>query len=220
MSILPPTEDDILDETGVAWREAPGYDAYLISFLGRVRSFSDDRFPDGRLVATRGRRMLALASDGKRTTKSVAQLVMLAWHTSAPSGNFTAGHLNGDRSDNRAVNLFWESRSAQNLRANRASHRECPRGHSYSGPNLAINRKGSACCRTCRRAHWWASKFRQQLRAVPFDGRLRSPITTEVVLFLAPDGRFPSGPPPLSEVRIAAARLQAQIDRDAKRLIR
>lgn len=220
MSILPPTEDDALDETGLAWREAPGYEVYLVSFLGHIRSFNDDRFPDGKLVATRGNRVLVTTSAATRVTKSVAQLVAAAWHTPAPGPNFTVGHVNGNKLDNRAVNLFWESRSAQNLRANRGLCEACPRGHSYSGDNLFINSKGASCCRICRRAHWWASKFRRQLRTVPFDGRLRAPVTTDVVLSLAPDGRFPLGPPSLGAIRTAAARLQAQIDRDTKRLIR
>lgn len=220
MSIIPPTDDDSRDERGVPWREPRGFESYQVSYLGEVKSFVDARHPNGRLLNAPTGRTLVYNDDGKRTTKSLAHLVMLAWHAPRPGPGHSVGRLTDDLSDNRAVNLFWESRHEMNLRSNRPKRDACPRGHLYQGDNLFINREGCRCCRTCSRAHWWASKFRREARVHPFDGRLSAPITVEVILSMTPDGRFTDGAPDLSEVLVQAARHHHQVTREAERVAR
>lgn len=224
MSLIPPTDDDDLDAGGVAWREPRGFGAYLVSYLGQIKSFNDHRRDDGYILNAPSGRTLVFDDGGNRVTRMLSHLVMLAWHDPRPGSGFTVGRITDDPTDNRAVNLFWESRREQNLRANRPVRNACPRGHAYQGDSFFINREGYKCCRVCSRAHWWASRFRRLARERPFDGRIHAPITVEVVLVLAPDGRFPSGPPDVSEVLITAARYHyrvaketAQLDSDTSR---
>lgn len=48
------------------------------------------------------------------------------------------------------INNFWRSKT------------HCPKGHAYTGENLAVRRNGARYCRECRRSEWRAWKARQK----------------------------------------------------------
>ena len=108
------------------WRDIPSAPGYQASSLGRVRSL--DRMVlgrDGREELHRGKVLKpqsmrngyveVFIRDGKRRKhRTVHTLVAEAFIGERPKGADVM-HLNGDRSDNRAVNLCYGTRS-ENLR--------------------------------------------------------------------------------------------------------
>jgi hypothetical protein len=147
------------------WRPVVGYEGlYLVSSLGRVCSI---RKPGAKRMggALKLRRMHAgylqlhlYDRSGIRKSWRVHRLVAFAFLGSPPSPRMEVRHLNGVRDDNRAENLAWGSRS-QNMHDSirhgthpKASPTRCPKGHPYSGENLAVDYRGRRMCRACRKA--------------------------------------------------------------------
>lgn len=109
------------------WLSVPGYEGYLVSDRGRVRT--EDRMilgRDGRTELHRGRVLKSQVMrngyhevylcDGKsRKHRTVHSLVAQVFLGEKPKG-YDVMHINGDRSDNRVENLRYGSRS-ENLRS-------------------------------------------------------------------------------------------------------
>ena len=91
-------------ETGETWSPIDGHENYLVSNLGRV-------FSKGRGIVLRpvdngkGYAWVALTGQAR---EYVHRLVAHSFHGPGEAGD-QAAHLNGVRSDNRAVNLAWVS---------------------------------------------------------------------------------------------------------------
>ena len=85
------------------WRRVDGSD-YEVSSAGRVRRF-------GRLVKDRphprGYRIVDVSVGGKAKSKTVHRLVALAFH--GPALGRQVNHKNGNKADNRDLNLEWVS---------------------------------------------------------------------------------------------------------------
>lgn len=85
------------------------------------------------------------------------RVVLDAFIGPRPKG-MEACHANGDPTDNRLVNLRWDTRSANAADSvrhgthvnTRKTH--CPMGHGYTPENTYIKPTGNRCCRECRRA--------------------------------------------------------------------
>lgn len=91
------------------WRPIPGHKGYEASSLGRVRSvprtLRDGRKAGGVVLAQQRDRdgYLTVKLRGRRVRVNVA--VQLAW-----AGPAEVRHLDGDRTNNRPMNLAWGSR--------------------------------------------------------------------------------------------------------------
>lgn len=148
------------------WREIPGWEGfYAISTLGRVKSLA--RSVPGRpgVLINKQERVLkqhptvdgyvnvALTRNNKKQTHRVHRLVLLTFVGPAPEGT-EACHNDGDKLNNTASNLRWDTRSANTHdKVRHGAHPQarkthCPAGHAYSGDNVYIAGH-SRRCRTC-----------------------------------------------------------------------
>lgn len=96
------------------WRPVPGFDAYEVSSIGRVRRATDSPtggFRAGHIIRPRpvGKGYLGVSfyRNGKRPMRYIQRLVCEAFHGPPPSPIHQAAHENGIRTDNRADNLRW-----------------------------------------------------------------------------------------------------------------
>ena len=112
------------------WKAIPGYEGlYEASSFGRVRSLDRragklrKKLCSGRIISPSptgvGYMSFALCRDNKKTRLSVHRAVCMAFHGQPPPMS-DARHLNGDRSDNRPLNLRWGSR--RDNEADKAAH--------------------------------------------------------------------------------------------------
>ncbi len=103
------------------WRPVVGYEGlYDVSSLGRVRRLRFTNRRCDRLLAmprvqclgmtTRGYLNASLWRGGHRTLVGVHRLVLFAFAGPCPP-SMEAAHNNGDKTDNRASNLRWDTRS-------------------------------------------------------------------------------------------------------------
>jgi hypothetical protein len=102
---------------------------YTISSEGEVRSYTQKWHGSsiGGTVMSTGYRSVGITAEagGKSRTHLVHRLVCAAFHGDPPSAGHTdVRHLNGDKTDNRAVNLAWGTRSENMLDVVR--HRALP----------------------------------------------------------------------------------------------
>jgi len=113
------------------WLPIPGYDGYEVSDRGRIRSYWRNgqrkglpkSAPGGYKVSTPRPRALCQDgygylicsiksnSTGRSYPPKVHRLVALAFHGPPPVGKYMATHINGVKTDNRAANIRWASRS-------------------------------------------------------------------------------------------------------------
>lgn len=109
-------------EVSEVWKPVVDYEGlHEVSNLGRVRSLSRawksryavNTFP-GRVLAQavkrNGYRVVSLSSQNKQKQFLVHRIVLEAFVFIQPDG-MEACHANGDRGDNRASNLRWDTRS-------------------------------------------------------------------------------------------------------------
>lgn len=149
------------------WLPVVGFETcYEVSDLGRVRSL--DRYVpagQGRTRIARGRVMSPYVGDhyakvqlkvgGVGTTKYVHALVAQSFLGPRPDG-FEVCHCNGDRSDNRATNLRYDTHSANQLdQVAHGIHAEarrthCNHGHELTSDNV-YNESGRRRCIACDR---------------------------------------------------------------------
>jgi hypothetical protein len=150
------------------WVPIPSADGYEASDLGRIRSVERViRYADGRQRAYRGQVLRPGAKDDRTLhvkiqgrTRYVHQLVLEAFVGPRPSG-MECCHGDGDPSNNRLVNLRWDTKSSNVLdRVRHGTHHHanrthCPRRHPLQFPNLAPSaweKRGSRVCYACSRA--------------------------------------------------------------------
>jgi hypothetical protein len=110
-----------------------------------------------------------LSKDGRKKHLNVHRLVATAFHGPAPEG-YECRHLNGDPTDNRAVNLRWGT-SAENSADIRLHGRNamsnkthCPQGHAYDEANTQMY-QGRRYCRACNRVATRESARRRRAKA-------------------------------------------------------
>lgn len=108
-----------MEPDGENWLAIPAYEGcYEVSDLGRIRNVRGDLckdHPKGRY----GHRRISLFREGRYRTFSVHRLVLVAFKGPAPPG-MQACHVNGDASDNRLMNLRWDTPKAN--QADRKAH--------------------------------------------------------------------------------------------------
>lgn len=129
------------------WRPVVGYEGiYEVSDQGRIRSLArldtKGRRVNARILRLktdpRGYQQVNLHRDRKMTAHRVHRIVLAAFVGPAPEG--TEGcHYDGNPSNNRASNLRWDTRSANNFDKRR--HGTASRGGRRSrGANGAVAR--------------------------------------------------------------------------------
>jgi hypothetical protein len=148
------------------WLPVRGYEGmYEVSNLGRVRSLQRAFLRNSHPITVKAR-ILRLGSgkngyllaylcrDGIRWTTTVHSLVIDAFSGPRPTG-YDVCHENGDRHDNRAINLRYDTRSG-NLLDQRthgtnvnASKTHCKRGHEFTPENTTARSDGGRECRAC-----------------------------------------------------------------------
>lgn len=149
------------------WSPIPGLEGqYEVSNAGRVRSLDRIIHPEGRKPYFRAGKMLTprpTPSEGylivtlpHGRTGRVHRLVADAFVPGRADG-LEVCHSNGDKTDNRASNLRWDTHSSnmrdvvQHGRHHNAIKTACRRGHELTGSNVSLERNGRRDCLPCRR---------------------------------------------------------------------
>ena len=152
----------VIELPGERWLPVAGYEGiYEVSDLGRVRSL--DRYVVnnlGRRYRVGGRLMkpnvsnqysylsIGLNRDGREVRKNIHRLVMEAF---APRDLPVVRHLNGDKNDNRLINLAWGTQSDNIIDSVRhGTHHNgckshCKNGHKFTPENTRATKDGRAC---------------------------------------------------------------------------
>lgn len=182
---LPPPISETTDPNE-EWRPIPGYLGYEASDAGRVRSLPRvtarrDGKPytvSGRVMRLRQRKDGYLEVNMYGTTVIKVHILVLAAFVGPRPDGFHGCHNDGDKTNNRATNLRWDTPSANSQDA--VKHRQhpfsarthCPRGHLLEQPNLtaASVRNGHRACLACARAHAYRQACERKGLACDFQG--------------------------------------------------
>lgn len=97
------------------WKQAPGFDRYEVSNLGRIRHKQRRNIRLAKAVGA-GYPMITFRDKGRPVSVRVHRLVALAF-VPRTEESATVNHIDGDKSNNRADNLEWVSQKANNAHA-------------------------------------------------------------------------------------------------------
>lgn len=132
--------DDLIKKLEI-WRPIPGFNGfYEVSDMGRVRSLHG-RHGKGRILrpglpSNPSEYMcVSLHGGGRRTRRSVHRIVADVFLPPRPSSKHQIRHWNGNRGDNRAINLIWGT--AQDNADDRARHGRTQRGSKHWASKLS-----------------------------------------------------------------------------------
>jgi hypothetical protein len=157
------------------WMAIPGWEGYYeASIHGEIRSLDRTTTIGQRVkgkvlvpgLMPNGYLMVSLYRGSARHAETVHRLVMAATHGPCPDG-FEVCHRNGKRNDNRRVNLYYGTRSENNLDKVRhgtdhnAVKTHCKQGHEFTPDNTYWRQEGGRTCRTCR-ARWQRESEKRQ----------------------------------------------------------
>lgn len=160
------------------WKPVPGYKGmYEVSDHGRVRSLDryDRRgaFVPGLVLklslSPGGYAAVNLCREGKSKTRLFHRLVCETFHGTPDSGQVVR-HLNGDRQDNRAVNLAWGTRCENSHDRKAHGTDNCGDKHPYAKltevkvRNLRLGKYGKDAAKLARRFKVGEVVIREVLR--------------------------------------------------------
>jgi len=162
------------------WRDIAGFEGYQVSDMGQVRSrrkmgmgnFSDEyHLLKGYILKLRGGyTRMTLMRDGKDHYKSVHVLVLETFVGPRPKGCYGC-HSNGDPSDNRLVNLRWDTPLA-NI-ADTLTH-----GRRYRGERHSFAKLTAETVRTIRRLYAEGESQHSMSRRLGFSQQSISDVLT------------------------------------------
>lgn len=129
--------------TDEQWRPIPGMPGYEASDLGRIRSLDrmcakkrgPPQFFPGKIKALCALKSGYLFFSTTRKTHLVSRAVLLAFVGEPPTSNMQACHCSGDKSDNRRVNLRWDTPKGNN--ADKHKHGTHGAGETHSQAKLS-----------------------------------------------------------------------------------
>lgn len=148
------------------WKPIPGFPAYEASDQGAVRRVDRAGHLVGKVSWGPYTSVQLRRADGARTRKRVHVLVALAFHGPRPIG-MQVRHLNGNHTDNRAVNLCYGTPSENQYdRVDHGTHPNankvtCKLRHELAEPNLVpslLPKRGCLACSRARSARTQAEK--------------------------------------------------------------
>jgi hypothetical protein len=97
------------------WKPCVGYDGYLVSSHGRVKSMkSGEPYEMLSHPNHKGYRMVCVRSGGKSFRRRIHRLVLDAFVGECPDG-MQCSHIDGDPANNRLDNLNWVSQMENHL---------------------------------------------------------------------------------------------------------
>lgn len=147
------------------WHPVPGWETrYEVSDHGRVRSLPRNGHRGRVRVLTPGSHGylgLNLSDGSRRATRMVHRLVLEAFVGPCPDG-MEACHANSNRTDNRLVNLRWDTPEANVTDRVTAGHvrsptgqTHCKHGHEFTEANTYRPPSNPKIrqCRECGRIH-------------------------------------------------------------------
>ena len=152
-------------DSNYEWRPVVGYPQYMVSDHGHVwstyykRELTYYEHNGYTLVHLVGSRMRGFHKMRTFKERRVHRLVLEAFVGPCPEG-YETRHRNGDKTDNRLLNLMWGTRSDNRLdNVEHGTHKEarkdvCPFGHALAAPNLVRSalKRGKRNCLACGRA--------------------------------------------------------------------
>lgn len=104
-----------IDRLVEEWRSVPGFDAFEVSSLGRLRRVRSCRgTPAAEKKPTQGPDgywRTSLEQKGRRRDVTLHRLVCEVFHGPSPTRKSCVAHFDGDKSNNAASNLRWATYS-------------------------------------------------------------------------------------------------------------
>lgn len=176
------------------WLPHPLHTAYEVSDDGRIRSIDrvvkvhGSEYHAGSVwyeprkgrelaqsLAKNGYMVAVVSVDSRRINVRVHRMVCETFHGLPTDEKPDVRHLNGIKTDNRAENLRWGTRSENGLDTVRhganhhANKTHCPQGHAYTEGNTfrRADRPSTRECLTCRRANQMGRNDRRKLERYP-----------------------------------------------------
>ena len=137
--------EPVKDLSNEIWKPILGYEHYMISNLGRVKSNYRTKNTWYILKAEKniysGRLSVQLYKDNKRKILSIARLVGFAFVKGYSDKNNTINHIDGNIENNKADNLEWLSQSDNNKHAYNSLNRTKVRKNKADFKVLIYNNK-------------------------------------------------------------------------------
>ena len=104
-------QDPVKRNTDERWVIVPDFPRYEVSSTGQFRNAETKRMM-AQQKEINGYPIVQLTKDGKQHAKLAHRMVCLAFHGPPPGGDSgMVNHINRVKTDNRASNLEWVSRS-------------------------------------------------------------------------------------------------------------
>lgn len=112
-----------------AWKKIPGLPGYEASIFGEIRSLIKSPFIGKVLkqaISSTGYKVVCVKKGRAYKTCHVRRLVCLAFHGESVAEKRIVAHSNGNKKDNRMINLRWASREENE--ADKVIHGTCLTG--------------------------------------------------------------------------------------------
>lgn len=126
--------------TNEEWRTIPLFPEYVASNMGRIRRIKHAQTWNAGVilrpsVTYQGYHVVSIHSNHKRCQQKVHRLVLMAF-SGVPSVGIQGNHLNGNKGDNRLVNLEWETPQGNTQHAQRTGLRRSQEGLNNNAASL------------------------------------------------------------------------------------